>query len=89
MNDIDMYSFEERITSFLYKILLFIIVILAIVILSLFYEKNNNETETQKIKNEKCLTSIGKIKYVNGETIIKFDDSISSYTYSLTHSEWK
>ena len=75
----------ERTTLFIAGTLIAILLALS------FYEINNNakKKQIQKIKTEKCLTSIGKIEYVNGETIIKFDDSISSYTYSLTHSEWK
>jgi len=69
-----------------------IIVILTIIVLALsFSQMNNNKKkkQIQRIKTEKCLISIGKIKYANGEIVIKFDDSISSYTYSLTNSEWK
>jgi len=46
------------------------------------------EKEIQRTETENTLTHYGKIEYIRGEAIIKFDDHLSSYTYSLTNSKW-
>ena len=77
----------QRVTAML---VILILILLAFLINGLHgnMHKAYIEKEIQRTETENTLSRYGKIEYIGGEAIIKFDDHLSSYTYSLTNSKW-